>query len=86
MVQINGISELRPNDSHKSFYGKALILTKDNGDTVLRSYSTEVCKVTKDGKFVKLWDGYSATTMRHINSFLDYMGIQGGGKKWWDSL
>lgn len=24
--------------------------------------------------------------MRHINAFIDYYGIEGGGKKWWDNL
>jgi hypothetical protein len=24
--------------------------------------------------------------MSHINAFIDAYGIEGGGKKWWDSL
>ena len=39
-------------DSHKSFYGKAKIIEKDNGDVVLQSYNTEVCRVTSGGAFV----------------------------------
>ena len=77
--------ELQPNDSRKSFYGKARVIEKDNGEKVLQSYCTEVCKVTNNGQFVRLWDGYSATTMRHVNSFLDLVGIAGGGKAWWDA-
>lgn len=69
----------------KSFYCKALVIEKDNGEKVLQSYNTEVCKVTSDGEFVRLWDGYSATTMRHINSFLQLVGIVGGGKAWWNA-
>ncbi len=68
----------------KSFYSKAKVIIKDNGETVLQSYNTEVCKVDSAGKFVRLWDGYSVTTMRHINSFLSFMDIPGGGKCWWD--
>lgn len=68
----------------KSFYGKACIIEKDNGEKVLQSYKTEVCKITSGGLFVRLWDGYSVTTMRHINSFLSFFGIDGGGKSWWD--
>lgn len=69
----------------KSFYGKALVIEKDNGEKVLQSYETEVCKITSGGEFVRLWDGYSVTTMRHANSFLQFFGIAGGGKAWWDA-
>ena len=34
----------------------------------------------------KRQEGYSATTMRHINAFIEMFGISGGGKKWWDAL
>lgn len=72
-------------DRAKSFYGKAKVIEKDNGETVLQSYDTEVCKITSGGEFVRLWSGYSVTTMRHINSFLQLVGIAGGGKAWWDA-
>lgn len=49
-------------------------------------YNTIVCKIDKDGNFVKLWDGYSYTTLRHINSFILHFGIAGGGKSWWENL
>lgn len=71
-------------DSRRSFYGKAHVIEKDNGDVVLQSYNTEVCRVTSGGAFVRMWAGWSATTGRHINSFLDFLGIEGGGKAWWD--
>ena len=71
-------------DGRRSFYGKAQIIEQDNGETVLRSYQTEVCKITAAGAFVRMWAGRSATTGRHINSFLDFLGIEGGGKAWWD--
>jgi len=69
----------------KSFYNKAVVIEKDNGEKVLQSYNTEVCKITANGEFVRLWSGYSVTTMRHVNSFLQFVGISGGGKKWWDA-
>ncbi len=72
-------------DTRKSFYGKARVIERDNGDVELESYNTIVCRV-RNGKFEKLWDGYSMTTMRHINSFLEYMRIDGGGKSWWNKL
>jgi len=79
--------ELSPmgNDHAKSFYGKAIIIENESGEKVLQSYETEVCKINNNGKFARLWDGYSATTMRHVNSFLDFVGIEGGGKAWWDA-
>lgn len=73
-------------DRVKSFYRKAVVIEKDNDETVLQSYDTEVCKIDSNGEFIRLWSGYSLTTMRHINAFLELFGIPGGGKKWWDSL
>ena len=78
--------ELRPTDGRKSFYGKAIVDVRENGDKVLYSYGTPIVRLTAKGKLEKIWYGYSATTMRHINSFLDTFGVRGGGKKWWESL
>ena len=69
----------------KSYYGKARVEEYDNGDRDLISYATTVCRI-HNGKLQKLWDGYSATTMRHINSFIDLYGFDGGGKSWWENL
>ena len=77
--------ELKPTNNRKSFYGKAKVIEKDNGDIELRSYETIVARI-RNGKFERLWSGYSATTMNHINSFLDTFGIDGGGKAWWIAL
>lgn len=71
-------------DRVKSFYGKAKIIETDNGEMILQSYNTEVCKITSGGEFVRLWSGYSATTMRQRNGFLRFVGIAGGGKTWWN--
>lgn len=81
------IYELTPTgyDRAKSFYGKAKVIEKD-GEMILQSYDTEVCKINASGEFVRMWSGYSVTTMRHINSFIEMFGIEGGGKKWWDAL
>lgn len=78
--------ELKPiNDRAKTFYKKAIVIEKPNGDVELESYNTIVARISK-GKFQRLWDGYSATTMRHVNSFIATYGISGGGKAWWESL
>lgn len=60
--------ELIPTDSHKSFYGKAHVIDK-NGVKILISYSTPVAKIDEKGQIYRLWDGWSATTGRHIAAF-----------------
>lgn len=71
-------------DRAKSFYGKAKIIEMENGEKVLQSYNTFVCRITAAGQFVRMWGGYSATTMRHVNSFLSFYNMSGGGKSWWN--
>lgn len=77
--------ELKPNNGRKSFYSKATVIEKDNGDIELQSYNTIVARI-RNGKFERLWSGYSATTMNHVNAFIDLFGIDGGGKAWWQLL
>lgn len=71
-------------DRAKSFYGKAKIIETENGEKVLQSYNTFVCRITAAGQFVRMWGGYSVTTMRHVNSFLSFYDMNGGGKSWWN--
>ena len=61
--------ELAPVDSHKSFYGKAVIELNDDGSEVLLSYNTRIIKKNTDGSLTRLWSGWSATTGRHIAAF-----------------
>jgi len=63
------IYELIPMDSHKSFYGKAKVYIADDGTETLYSYNTPIIKRTVTGELVKLWNGWSATTGRHIAAF-----------------
>lgn len=75
------IYELEPtgSDSHKSFYKKATVCEYADAATTylvldLYSYGTLVSRIreTDDGFHVSLgplWD-YSATTLRHIKSFI----------------
>lgn len=73
-------------DNRKSFYGKAKIIECKEG-RYLQSYNTLVCFLSYGGTFEKLWDGYSNTTMRHINSFMAFVQLaRYGGKSWWDKL
>ena len=87
IMLVNGkVINLAPTDSHKSFYGKAKVIIAENGEKTLISYSTRVAKIDSDGNFERLWGGYSATTMRHINSFRETYGLDSIGKKQWEEL
>lgn len=61
--------ELEPTDGHKSFYNKAIVTVHDDGTEILRSYETNVIAKTPDGAYHRLWNGWSATTGRHIKAF-----------------
>lgn len=81
------IYELPCLDGHKSFYGKTRVKKCANGEKLLQSYDTIVCKLDANGSFVRLWSGYSATTQRHVNSFLQLNGLDGlQGKTNWDKM
>lgn len=69
----------------KSYYGnyskvnpRTSVICKEDGTEFLRSYNTIVACKDNSGRVVKLWDGYSATTMKHLNEF----GFNGGKKAW----
>jgi hypothetical protein len=69
---------LKPNDSHKSFYGKAHVIQR--GDKkILRSYDTDVAEI-EDGK-AKVKGLYSQTTTRHIKAFLIENGFKAESSK-----
>lgn len=61
--------ELIPTNGRKSFYGKAIVQIADDGTETLLSYGTPIVRKAKDGKITRLWDGWSATTGRHIKAF-----------------
>lgn len=71
--------------TQKSYYGKAVVIER-SGKTQLKSYSTIVCEVDPDGNFYKLWNGYSRTTMNHINDFRRLFSLAPLYKKEWDKL
>lgn len=75
--------ELKPQyTNQESFYGKACVGVVYDGDDsyfILRSYDTNVVSVyisSRGTPFVKkLWNGYSLTTMRHVNELLMQHGF-----------
>lgn len=72
-------------DRRKSFYNKAKV-REENGNKELISYVTTVCSIDSNGGFHRLWDGYSATTMRHVNSFRMMNGLKAISKDEWDEM
>lgn len=81
------VSELLPVGAQKNFNHRAHILQDAAGTLQLLSYETIVASFDPQTKeFKKLWDGYSATTQKHINAFCDYCGIEGFNKKEWEEL
>lgn len=77
--------ELIPHNGRKSFYGKAIV-TELDGSKTLTSYTTNVARIDKEGHFIKLWNGYSATTMNHVNAFRIMNGLNTLSKKEWESM
>lgn len=78
-------TELKPDFTQKSFYGKALIHETARG-VFLQSYETIVAMIDNQGNFRRLWDGYSATTSKHVSAFMRLYGLHAIGKKEWLSL
>lgn len=78
--------ELTPIFSNqRSFYRKAMIKVTDKG-YILHSYNTDVVAIDYDGKVYRLWSGWSATTARHINEFLQQHRHDKLSKKEWQQL
>ena len=70
--------------TQKSYYKKAYAL-KDGENLYLQSYNTIVCGLVK-GKFVRYWDGYSLTTINHVNDFRMQHGLNRLSKKDWNKI
>ena len=84
------VDELKPRYGSKSFYGKARIAHVESKSgriyEILISYNTAVCMLDSAGRFVRLWNGYSATTAKHIAAFMNRYGLPGVGKHEWLEL
>lgn len=72
--------------TQKSYYGKAIVIEDKFGNKRLKSYKTIVAEITKKGKFKRLWEGYSRTTMNHINDFRNENGLEKINAKEWKNL
>ena len=67
-------------DSAKSFYSKAKVFEVDN-DVFLVSYDTVVAFFNRKENIPRVYDTYSATTLRHIKEFLRQSGFKAETKK-----
>ena len=63
MAQV--ITQSYNHDSNK----KAQTLYCDDNSEILQSYETQVVRRYPDGTLHRLWNGWSATTGKHIKSF-----------------
>lgn len=73
-----GYVAILPNSNNRA------IIIDDNDNIYLQSYDTIVLILEKKNKkIVKKWDGYSVTTLKHINEFLKaFSGVQFNKKSW----
>lgn len=63
--------ELIPENGRKSFGGKAVVVTNDDGSETLFSYQTAIIRRETDGTLTRLCDKdiISTTTASHLKSF-----------------
>ena len=52
-------------------YMEAWVKTYSDGTKILQSYATDVVKRTPEGKYIRLWNGWSVTTNRHVYTAFD---------------
>ncbi len=58
-----------PEQNQKSFYNKAMVEVDEEGTEYLYSYNTLIMTRDMDGNCIRLWDGWSQTTGKHIKAF-----------------
>lgn len=63
---------------------RAIVIPVEDG-YILQSYYTKVASI-RNGEFFKLWNGYSNTTLKHINAFRHYFGMVALSKREWIEL
>lgn len=76
---------LKPSAGTQKSFNKALVREENANTAILISYNTTVCKI-QNNKLVRLWNDYSATTMRHINAFCTAYNLPPISKKEWETL
>lgn len=59
----------RPEQNQRSFYGKAMVELLPDGSKTLYSYNVPIMSELPDGNHIRLWNGWSTTTGKHIYAF-----------------
>jgi hypothetical protein len=77
-----GNASVLPNSNNRA------VVISDGNTVYLQSYDTLILASDKlSGDTVKLWDGYSVTTMKHINEYLRlHAGRPGLSKREWEAI
>lgn len=73
-------TELKPVDGRKSFGQKAYLI-ENNTTFKLRSYNTITAEYNKLSKKLTVHGYFSATSARHLQSFLAFLGLPAMTKK-----
>ena len=69
------------------FGGRAIIKIDHDGSLILQSYYTDVCRYNpKTDIFEKTWNGFSVTTLKHINIFRQFLALNTLSKREWIEL
>ena len=58
-----------PEQHQKSFYDRAIVYEYLDGREVLFSYGTKILEKLDDSTFIRVYDGWSQTTGKHIKAF-----------------
>lgn len=66
-------------------YGKNCVTIIHKYGFTIYSYDTPVLRVVNKN-YRRLWDGYSATTLKHINMVLFDYGYEKLSKQEWDQM
>lgn len=84
--EYKGIKAVNNGYALDGFSGRALIIP-DGNKLILRSYYTDVCEFDlKTEKFTKTWNGFSVTTLKHINIFRRFLALNTLSKREWIEL
>ena len=69
------------------FGGRAIIKIEHDGSLILQSYYTDVCRYNpKTDIFEKTWNGFSVTTLKHVNIFRRFLALNTLSKREWIEL
>ena len=75
------ILDLKPLNGQKSFGGKAQIIIMNGNIIQLISFETIVAEYNTKEDVINVFDWFSMTTAKHINSFLELYGFRNVSKK-----